>query len=823
MVAALWQDIRYGVRTFRRSKGLTTVIVAIVAIGIGASTALVSLIEGCLLRSNTYPVVDRWDVIRGRITSQNANLFFLFSVPELLAFQRLDDVFEEVGALRNGSRILTTGDYPERVPCEAITANIIPMTGVRPLLGRTFRADEDRPGAPLVAVMSYEMWTHRFHADPAIIGKSVALDNQFHTVIGVMPPHYGLWGGAFWVPVQLDTADSDRAARHLWMIGVRRRGVTPEQANARLATVAREFVRDYAASNPEYAGLELEVWNINEAVIGGVKPALFVLLGAVALLLAIACSNVATLLLARSTTRRREMAIRMALGARRWQLIRQQVVEILLMTSLGGALGVVLATWLLPLLVRLVPANYLPTDPELIFVDTAALLIAVGLTTFSGVACGAVPAWLATRAMSPEALKEGTRSAASDRVSGRTRSLLIVAEVALTFAVVSGAALMIDSYRRLEGLDLGFKPDQALTFGLALPDTKYPDGPKIGAFYDRLLTELGQLPGIDAVAAVSGLPMGDRVVDVTSQDLTLEGQPMADARDVPNANFRIVSPDYFHAMGIPLRRGRWFAMSDDTNAPPVAVINETMAHRFWPDRDPIGRRMRLGRQYQVRGTTAAEGQVVTIIGIVADTKQQRDITTPVRQEFYVPQRQHAAQSRAMTIVLRSALPPATLTTAIRGALARVDNAQPLSAIRPMTDTVADSFGPKRLTMWLLGFFGAVSLLLALVGLHGVIAYSVRQRTQEFGIRLAIGARPVDIARLVLRQGLALVAAGVLLGVFAAVASAQVLASQLYQISATDPIILALVALILIGSGALACSLPLRHATAVDPLLALRGE
>ena len=826
LLETLLQDVRFGVRLIVKNGALSTIIVAIVAVGIGAGTSLYSLIDACLIRTTiTRAVADRWEVVRAYLPHQKTFVNFM-SVPEILEVKQLHELFEAVGAVHGDSLTLTRGEYPERILGTRVTANAIPMTQTAPILGRTFREDEDRPGGPRVVVLSYELWQRRFSADRNALGSVIRLDDLDYTIIGVMPPYYDLWGGELWIPLQLDFANNNRSDRRNWIVAVMRRGVTEAQANARLRALSKQLEQQYGTTTPEYRDWDLRVWNIKEAVIGGVKPALLVLAGAVGLLILIVCANVAVLLLVRATSRLKEMALRIALGAGRARLIRQMLTESLLLSFAGAAAGVCMSAGCLPLLVRLIPRDYLPTAPELVRVDHSAIAVACGIALITGILFGIAPALQISKQDFVESLKESGSKIGGSRFGRLLRNALIVTEIALSLVVLAGAALMAQSYRHLEGIDLGFRADHLLNFRVSLPETKYPRGNQIVQFFKRALQEMGAAPMIESAAAVSGQPMGDRAVDLASRDFTIEGRPNEDARAIQNAYFRVISPDYFRTMGARILQGRDFSERDGRDAPRVALINQTMARTFWPSADAVGQRIYLGRNYgrpDVFAGAEADERPLTIIGVVSDVRQTRVIDAPVRQEFYVALAQQTNPPRIMTLLARSMLDPAKLTESARKAIRSADVEQPIYDVSPMDQVVADSFGPKRLTLFLLVFLSAVALVLACTGLFATLSYSVGQRYRELGIRVAVGAKPYDILRLVVFEGTYLAVAGVTLGLLTAFGLTRLMQTLLYEVNATDPVILAGTAMALVTVAVLASYFPARRATQVDPTTVLRSE
>ncbi len=823
----LAQDARYGLRMLAKTPAHSAVIVAILAVGIGCGTALYSLIDACLFHTaeQTYPTVQRWEAVRAYLPGQKRFVNYL-SVPEIREVKELTELFESVGAIHGDSFTLGYGEFPERIQGTHVTASAITMTKVKPILGRTFREDEDRPGGPAVLLLSYELWQRKFSGDRNICGQVIRLNSNPYSVIGVMSPRFGLWGGDVWIPLQLNWSDTNRGDRQNWIIAVLREGVSEQQANARLQALSKQFEKQYGSTLPEYRDWNLSAWNIEDLVLGGVKPAFFVLAGAAGLLLLVVCANVAILLLARSTARMREIALRAVLGAGRGRILRQMLTESLLLSFAGGALGIVIAKASLPLLVHLIPHLWLTTEPELIQVNRAALGVACGMAGATGILFGLAPALQVGRQNFAETIREGGAKISGERGAHSMRSLLVVAEIALSMVVVAGAALMVQSYRRLENIDVGFRPEHVLSFQIGLPDTKYAGASQIASFFDRAVRAIEALPGAESAGVASGRPLGDRTSDLFSRDFTIEGRAAGDARGPENAIFRIVSPGYFSSMGVRLVQGRIFSVQDGANAPRAAVINEAMARQYWPAGDAVGQRIRLGAQYGRReafANLAPEEILVTIVGVVSDVKQIREIDAPVRAELYVPLDQQPNPPRIMNAMVKSRLEPAALTAAIRSAIGTIDAEQPIYSVDTMDQLVADSFGPKRLTLFLLLFLAAVVLVLASTGLYATLAYSVSQRRKEIGIRMTVGAQRNDIRRLVVSQGTVLALCGVAAGLVGSLALTRLMQALLYNVSASDPVTLLCVATTLVGVALLASYVPARRAMGVDPMSALRSE
>lgn len=811
------RDVRYGVRLLWRDRVLSIVIFVILAIGIGSVTAIYSLVDACLLRSDR-PTADRWVVIRGR-PADGAKTLTFFSVPELVDARRASaDVFESMGAVSGSDFTLTDGDFPERILGTYVSAEVIPMIGVPPLMGRTFRPDEDRPGGPHVVVVSYPFWQEKLGGDPDVLRRTITLNNTAYAIVGVMPPHYDLWGGLLWTPFQLDLHDTDRRARRFWIAALLRRGVSETQANARLALLAREEAENYGIAQPEYRGMTLTVWNVREAVVAGVRPAMLVLLAAVALLLATACANVANLLLARATSRRREMSVRTALGAGRGRIARQMIAESLLLSTTAGMAGLGVAAATLPLIVRLIPAEYLTADPEVIRVNVPIALISVALSIATGLLFGILPALRTTR--DPGALRE--RGGGADRRTRAWQYALTTVQIALTLLVAFAAMLTIEGYRAAERLTLGFNPEHVVSGYIALPPAKYTSPDRIAAFYRTALDAIASQPGVSGAAAITDRPLGYRSVDMSVFELRLPGHPPRDGEAPPSAVFRIVSPTYFHVAETPIIDGRSFVDGDDAAAAPVAIVNQAFVARFLDRGGVIGQQVVLGTRYGARNLAGAQsGEVTaTIVGVAADSRQTRVIDDGVRPEIFLPLAQRPMDGRSMALVARTSLDTASAAAVVRDGVRKADPQQPVFGFDRMSDVVMRAFGARRLTLVLLLFFAVVSVSLAAVGLYGVISFGVQQRTHEIGVRLAVGASAPTIVGMIVATGLRLSIAGVVVGVALAAIARRVFGGQVAGVSGPDPWIL-VVAIGLLIVAIIATWIPARRAARIDPLAALR--
>ncbi len=811
-MSTLWQDVRYGLRMLWKSPGFTLVAVLALALGIGANTAIFSVVNAMLLRPLPYQDPDRLVVL----WETNPNLSSVFlrthneaSPANFIDWRQQQTVFEDIAAFRYNDYNLTgSGDAPEQITGNPVTANMFDVLKVKPLIGRTFRPEESDPKSERVAVLSYGLWQRRFGGDANIIGRTLTFDGNPFTVVGVMPASFEFPApfSQLWTALRFanDTPPS-RGAHFLYTRARLKPGGTMQQAQAELDTIAARLRQQYPDTN---ADRSVRLMSLQESTVEQSKTGLLMLLGAVGFVLLIACANVANLMLARATARHKEIAIRTALGAGRWRIVRQLLTESVLLSIFGGALGVLLALWGLDLLVAAVPHEYTLYVHGLnqIGLDKWVLAFTLLISLVTGLLFGLAPALQASKTDLNETLKEGGRSSVGHARRG-LRSALVVAEVALALVLLVGAGLMIKSFLHLIEVRPGFDPANVMTAQLSLPAKRYEKDAQVVSFYEQLTARIAAQPGVEGVGIVNYLPMAG---SGGTTSFIVDGRPLVRAGLYPEANQRIVDPGYFGALRIPVLRGRNFTAQDRAGTPGVCIVNETFARIYFPGEEAVGKILR-----DPDGTNPFQ-----IVGVVGDIKHFGLDDEP-EGYLYGPQLQMANNS--MALVVRATGEPANLAAMIRREVQALDKDQPIYDVKPMTQRIGETTTPARLGSFLFGLFALVALTLAAVGIYGVMAYSVTQRTHEIGVRMALGAQAKDVLRLVVGQGMLLVGIGVALGLCAAFVLMRWLASKLFQVSPTDPTTFAGVALLLAFIALVACYVPARRATKVDPMIALRYE
>ncbi len=815
------KDLRYGLRTLLKNPGFTLIAVITLALGIGANTAIFSVVNTVLLRPLPYPQPERLIRIWRAASTTGLNPHNL-SIPDYREFRDNCRSCEQMGAYYSGSVNLLGRDEPERIEGVIVTANLFPLLQAPPMLGRSFLPSEEQFGQHRVVVLSHGLWRRRFGSDPGIIGQALTLDDESHTVIGVMPADFQFpnRGIELWRPMAFAPSDrmDTRANSFTSVIARLRPGAAMEQARTEIEAISRRLEQEYK----ENAGNGVLIWPLGEEEVRDIRPALLVLLGAVGFVLLIACANVANLLLARATARQREMAVRATLGATRSRMFRQLLTESLLLGILGGAAGLLLAQWGIRQLVNMGPQN-LPRLNE-IGLDGRVLAFTCLVSLLTGAIFGLMPALQASRLDLNESLKEGGRASIGGPGGRNLRSLLVAIEIALSLVLLIGAGLMIKSFSRLQQVDPGFNPEKVLTMRISLPRAKYRQPHQVAGFYRQAIERVAGAPGVRSAGVTTALPLAG---GGWGKSLSIEDRPAATALDqVPNVQYRLMSHGYFRTMGITLQKGRFFTEQDSEQTPPVAIINETVARRFWPNEDPVGKRIWMGPPESLVAHLLPAGYTfprMTIVGVVSDVRQD-GLNQPALPEVYTPQVQAGGEMRpSMFLAVRTDSDPVGLTASVRNQVWAVDKDQPVVNIMTMEQRLADSVSRPRFNMFLLGVFAGVALVLAAVGIYGVISYGVTQRTHEIGIRMTLGAQAGNVLRLVVGQGMRLVLAGVLVGLLMSLALTWLMKGLLFGVSATDPLTFVLIAALLVTVALLACYLPARRATKVDPVVALRCE
>jgi putative ABC transport system permease protein len=801
----LRQDLLYALRRLRRAPGFTFVATATLALGIGANSAIFSVVHSVLLKPLPFAEPDRLVWVGHLWQGKPA----VASPRNFLDVEAQSRSFAAMAAYDTSGVTLTSGGAPERIEGAEVSAPFFDVLGVQPVHGRAFRTGENEPAASRVAILGHGLWTRRFGADPGIVGRTVQLNREPYEVVGIAPAGFSHPEGAeLWMPLEYDARfrGNSRGAWYLEVIARLRPGVAVETARQEVATIAARLAAQYPDHNQGVGGT---VIGLHEATVGDIRLPLLVLLGAVGLVLLIACVNVANLLLSRAAARENELAVRTALGAGRSRLLRQLLTESVLLATLGGAAGTLLAGLSLDALLGLQPEGV----PRLadVRIDRAVVGFALLLSLATGLLFGAFPALHAMRRATAQSLREGARGLLGHR-GGGMRNGLVVGQMALAMMLLAGAGLLIRSFSQLRRVDPGFATDNGLTFRIALPENTY-DEPRRAAFFDDLVARLAALPGVRSVGGVTGLPLsGTRF----SLSFTVEGWPEVPPAQQPSLEVRVATPEYFRTMGIPVKRGRAFGAADRTGSTQVVVLSETAVKRYFPSENPLGKRITIGWG-RGEGKPKAGGEVV---GIVGDVKEQ-GLGTPTLPEIYVPHAQLPTQM--LDLVVRTAVDPRSLAAPARAAVQALDPELPVARLRTLDDVVARSISEPRFYVLLLAAFAGVALVLAALGIFGVMSYAVVERSREIGIRLALGARPADVLDSVLRRALLLVLAGVAAGLCGALALSRTMAHLLFNLSPTDPRTLVETAALLVVVALAASYLPARRATRVDPLIALRSE
>jgi putative ABC transport system permease protein len=811
IIGDLWQDLRYGIRMLRKNPGFTSIAVLTLALGIGANTAIFSVVNSVLLRPFPYPESERLMQVWRGIPPPTRTLA---SVTQFLFWRENNRIFESMTAVEAvGAGVnLTGGDEPEVVRGARVSAEFFRVYGIPPAQGRSFTVEEDRPGGDRVVVISDGLWKRRFGADQGILGKSVELAGEPYSVIGIMPPGFEARGAAdIWMPLRPVAHNQDRIYP-LAVIGRLKPGATREQAQAEMDAVARMFRLQQPALMSNNEGIVVE--DYHQAMVGNVRTELLVLLGAVGFVLLIACANVASLLLARAAARQKEVAIRSALGAGRFRLIQQSLTESALLALLGGALGLLVARLGLKALLALGSWN-LPRMSE-VQIDGRALLLTLAVALLTGILFGLAPALQLAKVNLNSVLNESGVRASAGIQRSRFRSAIVVAEIGLSSMLLVGAALLIQTFANLRGVNPGFEPANVLTFQLSMPEEGYNSTARVSAFFDQTLQRIEALPGVETAAVVTRLPLESGLM----MSFSTEGM-----QDVRFAGWNMISPNYFRALSVPLRQGRNFTEEDSRSSPAVTIINEALARQYFPGKDPIGELLTFGK---FEGPIFVEG-ARQIVGVVGDVRGA-DLKNPAIPRVYIPDTQvpdgmtrFINRLLPVSFMVRTSIDPLTLAAAVKQEVLDVNREQPIFNVRSLEQMMVDSISRQRFQMILVGVFAAVALILAAIGLYGVMSYSVGQRTGEIGIRMALGAQPRDVLKLIVGQGVILTVIGLALGLAGALALTRLMAGLLFGVSPTDALTFAAIALLLTSVALLASYIPARRAMKIDPLTALRHE
>ena len=805
----IFTDLRYGLRSLLKRPAFTTIALLTLALGIGVNSAIFSAVDSILLRplplNDPARLVSVWEQTPRDGIQQNevapANFFDL---------KTQNQVFEDVGAYGPDDVNFTGDGEPERLDGQVVTANVFSILGVAPALGRTFSPEEDQLGHEHVVVLSDSLWQRRFNRDQSIINRQITLNGRSFTVIGVMPRGFFFPAREIelWTPWAMEPEQkAGRGDHYLRLVARLQQGTGLERANADVTAIAQRLSAEYPRTNE---GLGFTVHSLHQDYVGNLRLPILILFAAVGLVLLIACANVANLLLAQATTRRREIAIRIALGARRWTIVRQLLIESLLLATGGGLLGVLGAFWGVAALSKLLPQSL--SKLQDVSIDARVFFFTLAVSVLTAVVFGGVPALLASRTRPGATLNDVARDFAGGTSGRHVRAVLVVSEVALAVVLLVSAGLLIRSFQLLRRVDTGFTTENALTMRMVLPFPKYVKQETRRAFYDEVLRKIEALPGVESAGMITFLPLSFNGMNFS---FSVDGQQAPSDMKLPFALFRVVSPDYFRAMGIPLRHGRFFDSRDAADAQPAVLVNRRLADQYWPGEDAIGKRLKIG-------PLDSPNAWLTVVGVVGDVQQTG--LYDQKLEFYVP---YAQERRSFVaprdLVVRTKSDPAVIARAVREAVWSVDKDQPVSNVRTLDQVFAAAISQERFQALLLGLFATLALLLACVGLYGVISYAVVQRTHEIGVRMALGAQPVDVLTLVIRQGMTLTLTGLAAGILAGTFVTRVLSDLLFGVTPRDPLTFVGVPVLLLLVAFLACYIPARRATRIDPLSALRAE
>lgn len=797
----MWrQDIRYGIRALVKKPVFTIALVLILALGIGANTAMFSTINSILLRE--LPFKDAARIVTVWETSPQKGIDkSTVSAPTFAQWQTQNSVFEQMALYDIDTHVLTNAGEPERIPSAQVSPNFFAVLGVEATLGRTFAPDENQPGRDHVVMLSHSLWQRRFNSDQTVIGKNILLSNMNYTVVGILPQDFKFIDQAeLWSPLSLEDERQNCDSCHFFTVIARlKNGQSLEQARAEMTVLAGRLQQ----AKPEPKGIN--VVTLGDHLVAGVRRSLLILLATVTFVLLIACINVANLLLARTGERQKEFAVRAAMGATRLRLIRQLIIESVIIALLGGLFGLALAWWCMGVISALIPEGVLH---DRIVLDLRVLGFTFLLSLLTGIVFGLLPAIKASQVEFNELLKDSTRGSTGGVQHAHLRRLTIISEVALSLLLLVGAGLMIKSFLRLQRTSPGFNPDNLLTARVFLNTDDYPEAQQKAAFFHQALQQLHTIPGVQSVGTTTALPLSGASNNFR---FSVDGEVQKVSAEKPQAQYRAISPNYFRTMGIPLLQGREFTDKDESNGPGVMVINETMARRVFPNGDALGKHLTI---------TYGKPTSREIVGIVGDVKHLR-LNEEAKPEMYVPYSQNPWAS--MTFVVRTTVPPNDLVSVVRQRIWSINKNQPIDKILTMNQILYESVAQPRLSAFLLGLFAALAFILSAAGIYGVMSYLVSQRTHEMGIRMALGARSADIFKLVIRHGMTNVLFGIAVGLILSLIATRILAGLLYGISPTDPVTLIQASLLLAGTALLACVMPARQATRSNPLTALRTE